>query len=71
MSKDDIFNALCSIFFQEEIRLMNEVSNIEYLIRYRGAADDSMLELIQARAKLNYFRNYMREVLDFLKYFDR
>ena len=70
MSRDDIYNALCSVFFQEEIRLLNEVSQIEYMIRYRGADDGSMLKLIQARAKLNYFRTYIREILDFLKYFD-
>lgn len=70
MSRDDIFNALCAFYFQEELRLLNEVSELEYFIRYRAADDSSILKLIQARAKLKYFRENIRELLDYLKYFD-
>lgn len=71
MSKDDIFNALCAVFFAEEVRLQNAVSDIEYRMWQRGADVYTYIELIQAQTRLDYFRTYILDVLEFLKKFDR
>ena len=71
LSKDDIFNALCAVFFAEEVRLQDKVSDIETRMRQRGADPYTMLELNQAHACLDYFRTYIMSVLNFLKNFDR
>lgn len=69
MSQDDIYNALCEIFFNEEVRLLNRISELETYIRCSGSDDTVMLELIRARARFTYFKSYMKDVLNYLKYF--
>ena len=71
MSKDDIYNALCAVFFAEEVRLQDAVSDIEYRMWQRGADVYTYIELIQAQTRLDYFRTYIMSVLNFLKTFDR
>jgi hypothetical protein len=71
MSRDEIYNALCSVFFNEEVRLLNKVQELEAFVHQHGADDGTMLELIRARARLNYFRTYILDVLKYIKYFDR
>lgn len=71
MSKDDIYNALCAVFFAEEVRLQDRISDIQYRMWQRGADTHLHIELIQAQARLDYFRGYMMDVLNFLKNFDR
>ncbi len=71
MSKDDIYNALCAVFFAEEVRLQERISDIQYRMWQRGADINLHIELIQAQACFDYFRTYMLSVLNFLKNFDR
>lgn len=71
MSKDDIYNALCAVFFAEEVRLQDRISDIQYRMWQRGADANVIIELIQAQARFDYFRTYMLDVLNFLKNFDR
>lgn len=71
MSKDDIYNALCAVFFAEEVRLQDRISDIQYRMWQRGADANIIIELIQAQARYDYFRTYMLDVLNFLKNFDR
>ena len=71
LSKDDIYNALCAVFFNEEIRLENSVREIEYRMWQRGADANVIIELIQAQARFDYFRTYILDVLRFLNNFDR
>lgn len=71
MSKDDIYNALCAVFFAEEVRLQDRISDIQYRMWQRGADTNIIIELIQAQARYDYFRTYMLDVLNFLKNFDR
>lgn len=71
LSKDDIYNALCAVFFAEEVRLQERISDIQYRMWQRGADANVIIELIQAQARFDYFRTYMLDVLNFLKNFDR
>lgn len=71
MSKDDIYNALCAVFFAEEVRLQDRISDIQYRMWQRGADINTYIELIQAQTRYDYFRTYMLDVLNFLKNFDR
>ncbi|MEE1319611.1 MAG: hypothetical protein UHD05_08870 [Ruminococcus sp.] len=71
MSRDEMYNALCAVFFAEEVRLLNKVTELEELLHRRKLDDEIMLELIRARARLKYFRKYILEVLEYLRYFDR
>ncbi len=71
MSKDDIYNALCAVFFAEEIRLEDSVREIEYRMWQRGADTHTYIEFIQAQARLDYFRTYILDVLRYLNNFDR
>lgn len=70
MSRDEIFNKLCEIYYNEEVRLMNRVSELERMVRYNSTDNYLLVELIQARARLEYFRIYILDVLNFLKFFD-
>lgn len=69
--KDDIYNKLCAVFFAEEVRLQNKVEMIEHYMHKSGFSELRMIELIRARARLDYFKSYMKDVLDYLKHFDR
>ena len=71
MSKDDIYNALCAVFFAEEVRLQDRISDIQYRMWQRGADANVIIELIQAQSRYDYFRTYILDVLNFLKNFDR
>lgn len=71
MSKDEIYNALCRVFFAEEVRLSDIVHHLEYFIWQHGSTPERQVELIQAQARLDYFKSYMLDVLKFLKYYDR
>lgn len=56
LSKDDIYNALCAVFFAEEVRLQERISDIQYRMWQRGADANVIIELIQAQARFDYFR---------------
>lgn len=71
MSRDEMYNALCAVFFSEEVRLLNRIQELEDFIWKSGADDEALLELIRARARLKYFRTYILEVLEYLRQFDK
>lgn len=71
MSKDEIYNKLCEIYFAEEVRLLNRVSYLEGYVRYHSTDNYALIELIEARANLIYFQKYILDVLKYLKLFDR
>ncbi len=71
MSKDEIFNKLAEIFYNEEVRLMNRVDTLERYVRYHSTDTQALIELIEVRANYNYFKSYILDVLKFLSLFDR
>lgn len=71
MSKDEIYNKLCEIFYAEEVRLLNRISVLERYVRYHSTDSQALIQLIEVRANLNYFRKYILDVLNYLKMFDR
>ena len=71
MSKDEIFNKLCAVFFMEESRLEIEVERLYIRLKLNKFDSLTMIEYIQAVARQEYFRKYMLDVLDYLRHFDR
>ena len=71
MSKDDIYNKLCAVFFMEEERLRQNVEDLERLLPLSGYSSSLMVDYIRAKAIQSYFNSYMLEVLKYLAHFDR
>lgn len=70
MSRDEIYNKLCEIFFAEEVRLEARIDTLQFRLRQLNFDKYTMLEYIQAVAIRNYFHSYMLDVLKYLKFFD-
>lgn len=70
MYNDDIFNALCRLWFEEEVRLEAKAQNsLDVLLRSGGSNHEVMLDYIESCARLNYFRDYIVDVLKWLSNF--
>ena len=52
MSADDIFNALCAVWIQEDKRLSDKVKELEALIRYR-TDNDALSSLVSLNLLVN------------------
>ena len=70
MSREEIFNKLCEIFFAEEVRLEAQIDMLQFRLRTSNFDKFTMVEYIQAVAVLEYFRKYMLDVLRYLRFFD-
>ena len=70
MSRDEIFNKLCEIFFAEEVRLEAQIDVLQFRLRHSNFDKLTMIEYIQAVAVREYFRKYMLDVLRYLRFFD-
>lgn len=70
MSREEIFNKLCEIFFAEEVRLEARIDSLQFRLRHSNFDKHTMVEYIQAVAVREYFHNYMLDVLKYLKFFD-
>lgn len=70
MSSDDIFNALCRLWNEEEVRLEQNVQNtLDTLWRSGGTSHELMLDYIEACARLNYWKGYIADILIWLRNF--
>ena len=69
MLSDDMYNRICGLFFQEDIRLSNNLIEIEnYIFRYRPINPEPYIKLIQAQTEKAYFDRY---VFTLLSWFDK
>lgn len=69
MSRDEIFNKLCEIFFAEEVRLEARIDMLQHKLKHSDFDRMTMIEYIQAVAERDYFRKYMLDILRHLKFF--
>lgn len=70
MSKDDVFNTLRRLWAVEEVRLQEQAQNaLDTLWRTGGTDHNLMLNYIESCAKLNYFKSYMLDVLNWVRHF--
>lgn len=64
MIDDDLYNKLCLLYFQEEVRLKNNVIDAQnYIFKYRPTDPVPYIKLAQAEAIANYYDKYMYSIL--------
>ena len=72
MIDDDLYNKLCILFFQEEVRLENNVIDAQnYIFKYRPNTPEAYIKLAQAEAIRNYFDKYMTSFLRWIDYYSQ
>ena len=65
-----MFNRICNIFFEEDVRLENNIIECQnYIFRYRPSDPVPYIKLIQAQAEKNYFDRYIFTLLDWFNNF--
>lgn len=70
MGKDDIIAKLQLLWLNEDVRLSNRIAHLERIIVQSGFNQSLMIDYIGAVAIRDYFRNYVWEVLEYLKHFE-
>lgn len=70
MSKDDIIAKLQLLWLNEDVRLSNRIAHLERIIVKSGFNQGLMIDYIGAVAVRDYFRNYVWEILEYLKHFE-
>lgn len=72
MIDDDLYNKLCILSFQEEVRLDNDVIDAQnYILKYRPETPEAYIKLAQAEAIRGYYDKYMRSFLRWLDYYSK
>lgn len=70
MLDENLYNKICGIFFSEEVRLQNIVTDkMNYIIRFAPTDAHTYIELAEAKAVKNYFDKYVFTMLDWLRGF--
>lgn len=70
MLDENMFNLICSLFFQEDVRLEKNIIDCQnYIFRYRPSAPEPYIKLIQAQAVKDYFDMYVFTLLDWFNGF--
>lgn len=70
MISDDMYNRICGLFLQEDVRLTNNVIEIQnYIFTYRPLDPTPYIKLIQAQTEKAYFDRYIISLLPWLDKF--
>lgn len=70
MLSEDMYNRICSVFRQEDVRLEDNVIVCQnYIIRYRPSDPVPYINLIKAQAEKDYFDKYIHTLLGWLDNF--
>lgn len=70
MIDDDLYNKLCILFFQEEVRLKNNVIDAQnYILKYTPSDPVPYIELVKAQAISDYFDKYMYSFLRWIDHY--
>lgn len=70
MLDEDMYNRICNLFNQEDVRLENNIIDCQnYIFRYRPSAPEPYIKLIQAQAEKDYFDRYIFTLLDWFNNF--
>ena len=66
----DMYNKICNIFFSEEVRLQNIVTDkMNFIIKFAPTDARMYIELAEAKAVKHYFDKYVFTMLDWLRGF--
>lgn len=72
MIDDDLYNKLCLLYFQEEVRLKNNVIDAQnYILKYRPTDPVPYIRLAQAEAILDYYGKYMCSILRWIDHYSQ
>lgn len=67
---EELYNRICNLFFHEETRLQNEITDkMNYIIKYAPTDAQPYIELAQKKAVKEYFDKYVFRMLDWLRGF--
>lgn len=70
MLSEDMYNRICNIFNQEDVRLENNITEYQnYIFRFRPSDPAAYIRLIQAQAEKDYFDRYIYSLLNWLNNF--
>lgn len=70
MSLHDIISKLELLWLNEDVRLSNKVAHLERIIVKSGFNQALLIDYIGAVAVREYFKNFVWEVLDYLRHFE-
>ena len=67
---DDLYNKLCMLLFQEEVRLKNNVIDAQnYILKYTPTDPAPFMKLYAAQHIASYYDNYMKSFLRWLEHY--
>lgn len=66
-----IYNTLCSIYFAEEVRLLNRVDELRWSIFRDRFNEEMLLDYIRAVAVYEHYTKHMPEVLKYISLFTK
>lgn len=72
MIDDDLYNKLCMLTFQEEVRLQNNIIDAQnYILKYTPLDPEPYIKLAQAQAIRDYYDKYMYSILRWLDHYSQ
>ena len=67
---EELYNRICQLMWNEEIRLCNLITNqMNFIEKYRPMTADAYIELAQLKAQKEYFDKYVFRMLAWLNGF--
>ncbi len=70
MLSENLYNRICQLFFNEDVRLSNNLVEIEnYIFHYRPIEPEPYIKLVQAQTEKAYFDKYIFSILRWLDSF--
>lgn len=70
MIDDDLYNKLCMLLFQEEVRLKNNIVDAQnYILKYTPTDPIPYMKLYRAQSISEYYNNYISSFLKWLEHY--
>ncbi len=70
MIDDDLYNKLCLLYFQEEVRLKNDIIDAQnYILKYMPSDPVPYIKLAQTQAIYDYYNKYMYSFLNWIDHY--
>lgn len=67
----EIYNKLSALYLAELDRLETQLNDIEIILHQTNYDSAVVVEFATRKAKLEHFKSFMKDSLDYLKRFDR
>lgn len=67
MMTAELYNRICSLMWQEDVRLTNQITEqMNFILKYRPTDPDAYVKLAQLQAQKSYFDKYVFRLLGWL-----